>query len=136
MIVIRINRHGELCNARPCHHCLNLMKKVGINKIYYSINKNILICEKIKNMISIHISYPMKIMHQLHYNLPKNNYDYFKKILNKSFPKIIKKYNLECFLNYNYYDILPSFSHKINKKKNIVQLIDMNGNIINESNLI
>ena len=55
MIVIRINNKGELKNARPCHNCLIMMKNIKINKVYYSVDNNI-ICEKVKNMISIQSS--------------------------------------------------------------------------------
>lgn len=36
MIVIRVNAIGELCNSKPCAHCIKLMKKMNIHKIYYS----------------------------------------------------------------------------------------------------
>ena len=44
LIVIRINKNKEICNARPCYNCLNMMKCVGINRVYYSISSNTTFC--------------------------------------------------------------------------------------------
>ena len=56
IVVMRINKVGEVANARPCYNCLTMMKAVGIRKVYYSISDTELICENVNNMISIHIS--------------------------------------------------------------------------------
>ena len=36
LIVIRINKSKELLNAKPCSKCLNVIKQLKINNIYYS----------------------------------------------------------------------------------------------------
>lgn len=36
ILVIRINRNGELTIAKPCKMCMALLNYVGIKKIYYS----------------------------------------------------------------------------------------------------
>ena len=55
-MVVRVNKLGDICNARPCYNCLDMMKAVGIRKVYYSISPNEIICEKVKDMISIQAS--------------------------------------------------------------------------------
>jgi len=37
MIVIRINKSGELRNAKPCKACLDAIEKAGIKTVYHSI---------------------------------------------------------------------------------------------------
>jgi hypothetical protein len=40
LVVIRINKRGQLCNSCPCHECeMHLtaaMKKYGLKRVYYS----------------------------------------------------------------------------------------------------
>lgn len=36
LLVVRINRKGELRLSKPCHHCMKYIKYVGIKKVYYS----------------------------------------------------------------------------------------------------
>lgn len=38
ILVIRINKQGELRLAKPCHHCSDYLAYVGIRRIYYSTN--------------------------------------------------------------------------------------------------
>lgn len=38
ILVVRINKAGELRNAKPCAHCMLYLKHVGIRKVYYSTN--------------------------------------------------------------------------------------------------
>ena len=38
VIVIRVNRKGDYCNANPCHNCRRIMKQRGIKRCYYSIS--------------------------------------------------------------------------------------------------
>lgn len=39
MYIYRENLKGEPAIARPCKHCLNLLRKCGVRKIYYTINE-------------------------------------------------------------------------------------------------
>lgn len=50
-----VNVKKALSNSRPCKRCLSLLKKFGIQKIYYSNLGNIT-TEKVKDMTSDHIS--------------------------------------------------------------------------------
>lgn len=36
LLVIRVNGNGELSNSKPCVYCIDLMKRIGIYKVYYS----------------------------------------------------------------------------------------------------
>ncbi len=66
VFVVRINKPSKpstnqtsdtkLVNARPCAHCLDMMKSVGIRRVYYSDDYGDIICENVKDMISIHTS--------------------------------------------------------------------------------
>jgi len=66
MIVIRIDSSGDMVNSRPCHNCLDMMKAVGVRKIFYSHNNNI-ICERVNNMISINSSSIMRKLERDYY---------------------------------------------------------------------
>lgn len=39
MLVVRINRKGDLKLAKPCSHCSAYIDHVGIRKVYYSTNE-------------------------------------------------------------------------------------------------
>ena len=132
IIVIRINKCNERCNARPCYNCLLTMKKIGIKKIYYSVNKTDIICENIKDMISIQItSYNRSL---LNYNKSLSIYKYYESILLNIFTDEIKFNNLMNFINYNFYNVLPNYKIIINNS--IVIIIDSNNNIIKTSLII
>ena len=142
LIVIRINKSGNPCNARPCYNCLNLMKAVGIRKVYYSINminntnKDYLsiklVCENVQDMVSIQtssISRCLDINQNFIFssncediyetgcsntNVSRTKIDlYYENLLKKMFPAIIKKYNLDLFIEYNLIRILPNYKIKI-----------------------
>lgn len=36
ILVVRINKHGKMLNAKPCEFCMGFLNHVGISKIYYS----------------------------------------------------------------------------------------------------
>lgn len=38
MIVVRINKSGNLCFSKPCSHCQNIMKNCGVQKCFFSTN--------------------------------------------------------------------------------------------------
>lgn len=124
MIVIRIDSSGDMVNSRPCHNCLDMMKAVGVRKIFYSHNNNI-ICERVNNMISINSSSIMRKLERDYYNAPIDDNTYYKYLLIRKSPKNISKYNVECFLNYNFNEILPTFNYDINSKR--IQFYDSNG---------
>jgi len=104
IIVIRVNKADQIVNARPCINCLNMMKACNIKKVYYSISDDELICEKVSNMVSIHVSATTR-----QYNMGKNINikHYYEKILKTYFPQSIRKENLELFIKHNLLHVLP-----------------------------
>jgi hypothetical protein len=44
LIILRVNKYGQLCNSAPCYHCTRFLettktkKLITINRIYYSKN--------------------------------------------------------------------------------------------------
>jgi deoxycytidylate deaminase len=132
LIVIKINTSKELCCSRPCLNCLNMMKKLNVSNVYYSTSNGSIICEKVKDMLSIQSSFLTIHMYYLNNlnnlnNKNKNNknnknklleeYDYFEKLLIDNLPNKIKKYNLECFITHNLINVLPYNKYEI--KNNI-----------------
>ena len=126
LFVIRINKTGDMCNARPCYNCLNIMQLVGIKKIYYSISNEEIICENIKDMISIQCSAISRYLDNK-INTP-NNIEYYEKLIEKIFPDKIKFSNLEKFIKYNLMNVLPKAKIEILKNKDdlIVNIIHNN----------
>ena len=99
-----------------------MMKKLNVSKVYYSTSDGTIVCEKVKDMLSIQASYLTKHM----YNLNNKNkllepYDYFEKLLIENLPNKIKKYNLECFIIHNLTNVLPYNKYEI--KNNIFKII-------------
>ena len=111
LVVVRVNKVGETCNARPCHNCLNMMKSVGIKRVYYSVNSETVICENVKDMISIQSSSVDKHLDQLNNTEYKDHDSYYESLLLKYFPRTIRKYNLDNFIQYNLSNLLPT--HKV-----------------------
>lgn len=57
MMIIRIaGSSNTLRNSRPCHSCIEYMKRKGIRKVYYSTEEGLIRYEYIKNMQTDHIS--------------------------------------------------------------------------------
>jgi hypothetical protein len=98
LVVIRINKEGKTCNSRPCHNCLNMMKAVGIRRVYYSVGPDIVICENVKDMISIQSSSVDRYLHEQIHNEYNDRNTYYEKLLIKYFPTSIRKYNLDNFV--------------------------------------
>ena len=104
-----------------------MMRDLNINKVYYSTNEGIIICEKIKNMYSITSS-----LHARQHYIFKNNVkvfdstSYYEKILINELKHIIsmKEHNLKCFIKYNLNNVLPKL--KLIIKNNICTIITNN----------
>ena len=95
ILVIRKKNDNTLGNARPCYKCTLMLKNIGINKVYYSMD-NKLYCEKAKNMVSINISSSWRQIESPNYN---SIFDYYKSIINKM-PTFIRKTNATYFLEH------------------------------------
>lgn len=128
IVVMRVNRLGDACNARPCHNCLQMMKAVGIRKVYYSISNDEVVCEKVKDMVSIQTSSVARYMERMKGNeIAFDDKKYYDHLMKTLFPSSIKKYNLEAFIKYNLINVLPSYITKIETKKDITIVIILNG---------
>lgn len=133
LIVIRRKSDGNLGNARPCHNCLDMMKAVGIKRIYYSTDDGI-IKETVNHMVSIHSSSVTKQIERLYKDAPADDYSYYKDLLIKKVPDIIRFKNFKKFIKNDFYNVLPSctFTETKNKYSTIVIFYDHEGNKIKE----
>lgn len=136
LVVVRVNKQGQTCNARPCYNCLNMMKSVGIRKIYYSVAPDKIICENIKDMVSINSSSITRHLETLNNKMSTNNY--YESLLKRNFPNVIKKYNLDNFIDYNLNCILPNYHVKLEtiQKNTFVYIYNQNMKLIISSNVI
>lgn len=125
LLVIRINKDYKLCNARPCYHCLQMMIKYNIDKVFYSIDEYNIVSEKVNDMISIHLS--------KYYNFVTltNKYDKILYLFKYYFTdsKInLKMYNITMFIEHSFKLLFPQYVIKYSKNKTIVS--DINNNIV------
>ena len=114
---------AHLGSARPCFNCLNIMKLVGIKRVYYSIKPDMIVCEKVKDMISIQASGVCKMIRQKYFHAPKSDNEFFKDLLKRLFPDRVKKNNLNYFLNHNFKIVLPDYGYKIYNTKGFSRII-------------
>lgn len=47
-------------NSKPCIHCINILRHFGIYRVFYTIDVNEYICEKVNQIENCHISYGNK----------------------------------------------------------------------------
>ena len=73
------------------------MKIVGIKRVYYNVKPDIIIYERVKDMISIQTSSVCKFIRQKYYRVPINDNEFFKELLIRLFPNRVKKANLNYF---------------------------------------
>ncbi len=130
IMVVRISANGQLANARPCYQCTLMLKDIGINKVYYSIEDNI-VCEKVSQMISINSSNMWKVVDRIHYNAPNNIIDYYKNIIQKM-PNTLKKYNADHFVRYIYREV-DGCNYEFKKNKLIIFI---NNTILGEFSIV
>ena len=139
LVVVRVNKSGSPCNARPCHNCLDMMKAVGIRKVYYSINQDEIVCENVKDMISIQASSVAKHIAKLNGDCTVDNpTKFYEKLLIKYFPKIVRKHNLESFITHNFSNVLPTYRAVLNNKREfaLVIIYDSENNIVATANVV
>lgn len=63
LLVIRVNKQGELCESAPCFHCtkeLSNNKCVQIDKLYYSKSDGSITCVKFNDWTSYGTSHVSK----------------------------------------------------------------------------
>ena len=127
ILVIRKKNDESLGNARPCYKCTMMLKNIGVNKVYYSMDDEIY-CEKVKDMISINVSSSWKQIETTNYD---TIYDYYKSIMDKM-PKVIKSINTELFLQ----NIMKDISNCKYKVLNNILTIYMCDHIIGNITII
>ena len=105
-----------------------MMKDLNVNKVYYTsgINDEV-ICESVKNMISIQTSSVTKYLLALSNVIIKNS-NYFENLLIKQFPPKIKRDNLFYFLEYNFKNVLPECKYIIKNENGDKIIIFYNKN--------
>jgi len=133
VMVVRVTRNGCLANSRPCRKCLSMMRDLGVNRVHYSSgHRNEIITESVKHMFSIQDSSAARNFARVQYNYPSNDKEYYKFILKKSAPSIIKRTSLDHFIKFNLVDLLPSckYSYYSEKEKNYIKIEDDNGYLI------
>lgn len=139
LVVVRVNKTGSQCNARPCHNCLDMMKAVGIRKVYYSVSPDEIVCENVKDMISIQASSVTKHIAKLSGNYTDNEPNkYYENLLLKYFPKNVRKHNLESFITHNFSNVLPTYRAELNKKydSTLVIIYDSGNRVIVSANVV
>ena len=95
-MVVRADVNGNLVNARPCYQCTLMMKDLGIHKVYYSID-NMIVCEKVADMISINSSNMWRRVDMTQNGAPTDMIEYYRKIINKM-PHRTKRRNVDHFI--------------------------------------
>lgn len=106
LVVIRLNSNNQLCNARPCYNCLLELKKYGIKKVFYSININKIICERVHHMLSVHISVGRRVFENYEYE----NNEYYAKKIQEIIPKEVKFESLIALYEYSLQYLCPLIS--------------------------
>lgn len=137
LIVIRINRDEKMCTSRPCYNCLSMMKAVGIRRVYYTDNNENVICENVKDMISINASSVTRLIHKIRTenSMKRSDNDFFENLLRTLFPEKIKKINFKLFIQYDLSNVLPKHSYYIGDD-NIVVICNFENKEIVKSKLI
>lgn len=122
IFIFRMTETCEAGNARPCNMCLKMMQDIGIKKIYYTTGRdNEIICEKVNNMISLHLSAVnifllSKSTSCTGLTQKATRRKYSLECLKNSFPNIINKKNLMHFLEWNFYKIFPDYTLVLSKQ--------------------
>ena len=50
LLVVRFSQTGKLCESKPCHHCIQKLKSLKLDKVFYSREDESIVCEKITTM--------------------------------------------------------------------------------------
>lgn len=135
-MVIRIDKKDknniQLVNSRPCYMCLEMMKAVGIRRVYYSDDFGKIIYENIRDMISIHTSNVMMKYDSFNKkNLnEQDKKDYWDRVIKNNIPSILKESSFNNFMNHDLNII------KSNYKLIIIKIDDVKKvDIINMKNI-
>jgi hypothetical protein len=111
-----------------------MMRAVRIKRVYYTDNNGYIICENVKDMISIQSSAVTRLIHCLKTNTKETGEDYFETLLKRLLPTKIKKLNFEYFFKHNLNNVLPKHTYSI--KNNIVIIMNSKTECIIQSIII
>ena len=130
----------QMSSARPCTLCLNMLKDIGINKIYYSTgNDDEIVSENIVDMVSIFSSPEVRGLFFTEYNR-RNVQEYYDELIIKNFPKKVKANNLRNFLLYAtesfYKNYFGEYKVEINDKTNKFIIYNTKNEILISSEII
>lgn len=113
------------------------MKAVGIRRVYYSINPDEVICENVKDMVSIQSSSVTRHIEKLNGNpLVDDSDKYYENLLTRMFPSSIRRYNLEKFIAHNLTNVLPTYEVKIDDRTHLVWILDAEKKPVIKSELV
>jgi hypothetical protein len=136
-MVIRIDKKDKcnikLVNARPCHGCLEMMKSIGIRRVYYSDDYGNIIHENVKDMVSIHASHVMMKYDNINktHLTDQQKKDYWDQIIKNKIPQVIKETSFNIFIN-NDFNIIKTNYKLIIIKIDHIKKVD----IINMKNVV
>ena len=65
IMVIRLDKFGNLKNSKPCKHCLEALKMMNIKTIYYSTDAGVIEKERIRDFHTNHYSGGQKRYYKL-----------------------------------------------------------------------
>lgn len=109
------------------------MKNIGIKKVYYTTgNKDELVSEHVKDMISIQASVVTKLIDTMHTSFDKDKY--YNNLLKTNFPDKIKYQNLKYFINFNFKNIFPNYN--LIEKNNKIYIYNENNKLVIKSNIL
>ncbi len=117
-----------------------MMKAVGIRRVHYSVSPTELVCENVKDMISIQASSVSKHVEKLNGNcmVDENPDTFYESLLKKNFPPTVKRYNLDSFIRHNLINVLPTYKVTIKGKdgNQIVWILDSNEQVVIKASVI
>jgi len=121
--------------ARPCFHCLQMMKSVNIRYCYYSTYQNIIVRERVSSMISLQMSNNTKRLIDKIYTpvscsvLEQHKLLHYEELMKSGFPHTVDKKTLDNFIQYNFILLFPNnYSYII--RGNVVYFFNSGGRLI------
>jgi len=129
IIVIRSCSGNKITMARPCYHCLQMMKSVNIKYCYYSTYEGTIIREKISKMISVQLSFnQLKLTYKCNENNKQNisKFLHYELLMKKTIPQTIDNISLQNFIQYNFNILFPKNYYYSTHKNKIIFYNNMN----------
>jgi tRNA(Arg) A34 adenosine deaminase TadA len=61
IVVIRRSPSGNLMLSKPCSACTCILKKLGIRRVYFSDENQLIVSEKVRDLVSSHLSQMQRV---------------------------------------------------------------------------